>query len=172
MWFSKIFSATRRVKMRKAMSGNDKRTSFQSLVCGHVMTKSLAPSLYHEWHAKRGLKQQTEWIDDPSTERAWQQIHEIDRFLVHYRTIQPIIASSHAQSNIASSPIHSNGPTSPDPCPANLKGVPASTWPQSRTAHTPCSLIRWLLSEDQLSIKPLPTTPKTESTSKTAPRDS
>jgi hypothetical protein len=135
-----------------------------------VCPKELAH--YHEWHAKRGLKQQTEWIDDPSTERAWQQIHEIDRFLVHYRTIQPIIASSHAQSNIASSPIHSNGPTSPDPCPANLKGVPASTWPQSRTAHTPCSLIRWLLSEDQLSIKPLPTTPKTESTSKTAPRDS
>lgn len=44
---------------------------------------------YYEWHIIRGLEQQKNWLDDPSSERSWQQIREIDQFIANYDHTRP-----------------------------------------------------------------------------------
>lgn len=44
---------------------------------------------YHEWHAMHGLTRQTELLDDPTPDRSWAQVKEIDRFIQNHRAAFP-----------------------------------------------------------------------------------
>jgi hypothetical protein len=83
---------------------------------------------YHEWHAYRGLQQQTDWLANPTTDLAWNHVREIDKFIHNFNTIQPALAAYQKDDK------------------ADLK-TDLKTDVSQHCA--PCSLIRWLLTEDQ-----------------------